>query len=380
MKIVIMGLCNYDNMGDLILPKTVEYLVKDINPNIDIVFLNFLDIESNKFNAYKKRRSRIMSLRDSEFKYRCIYHLMRNYSLKTYLNYIKNSDAVIIASGSYKYGTQQLWASYSIAIEAATKCNVPIMLNGMNVQVFNQADYRCRLLSKYTSMPIVKVFSTRDGIAGIKELKNYIKNNTTQIFDVGDTAFWTKECYQPSSSKSNIIGVNMIREQIFTDYGTNISDDYLYSVYINVLEELTKRGYKWELYTNGMKEDLAFGKQLLSRMNTNEQEHPIYVPLSEKDFVNKLYSYKAIIAARLHSSIIAYSIDVPFSGFIWDKKITYFAETSHLTEHFSTEDDFNAISLVNKMEYALTHPIDINKQQALKEKTRNAIRVFLETL
>lgn len=372
-----MGLYNFENLGDPIITLCVKYLVEK-EGYIGVAAGFQPKREGRRFNLYKRLRKIAMRIKYSAIKDYMLLLIMRWFISPHCKNVIRDNDALIFGCGSYKYSTQNLWMTYSIAIDFAKKYNKPVMFHGVNIEKYRQEDWRCRYLAKRTNYKVVKLISTRDGQAGVKELKeSYITNNDVKLFDVGDSAFWLKEAFSFSEKDRNdVVGINLIREGIFHDYGGTISDEELIKIYRDILLELDKRHIKWELFTNGMKEDMLFGKKVLVSYGDATKE--IRMPKEAKELIELISGYKAIIAGRLHASIIAYITNTPLVGFIWDNKLVRFAQENQIEDRFCKAEDFSGISIVTKLMQHLESPYDNNIKFVWKEKNREALRYFLQ--
>ena len=346
MKIILAGLTNIINYGDQFIAYSVEHLVKKSFPSVNIEMLDFEGfIPSVKDKILIKATGVWIKLKSTKlvyatFKQRC-YH--------RFAQQIENADGIIFICGSFKYGTQYLWAYYSIIIEIAQKYNVPVMFDAMNVQNYNSKNLKCMILKKHLNYPCVKMFTTRDGEAGVVKLNNYYKtNDSLKIYPVGDPAYWIKECYGIDRNCLNdVIGINLIRGNIFLDYGGKITEDRLLQIYSDFIRKLDDGGYKWELFTNGMHEDFDFGKKLLKKIE--KEDVTIREPQSAKELVNIISSYSRILGARLHACICAYSLNIPIVGFFWDEKLVHFSEMANIEKYFVKEQELSGLVLYQKM-------------------------------
>lgn len=380
-QIAIMGLCNYENMGDQIIAKCVNYLVEQIGDAYKGYYVNFQPERSGyRYEIYKKLRKIVEKKGLGELEHKCIYLIMKWFVFKYYKQMLREADALILACGSFKYGTQNLWTTYSIAVEYAKKYNVPVMFDAMNIQKYDQDDWRCRFLAKHANYENVKMITTRDGDSGVERLKeDYIKRKDIVLLPVGDPALWIKECYKIVHKARDVVGINLIREGIFKDYGSDVSDDTLYTFYQEIIQELESKGIKWELFTNGMKCDLNFGNQLLERCHLSFDAHPIKVPQNDRELVGIIGSYSSIIGARLHACICAYSLNTPFAGYIWDEKLIHYAEETNTMDYFCNIQELDGKRIIEKLNLAIQNGFDQEIKAEWKNKTKSSIQSFLKT-
>lgn len=376
-KVAVMGLVDWENYGEQFLGNTVTYLV---GKQHEVKSIDFRP-KNNKFRYLVYCFTVILTRMLSFWKdaHSIVYWGVEFWTKRYYEKQLEGCDGIIFACGSYKYGTQRLWAFYSVVIDVARKLNIPVMFNAMNIQDYSETDWRCRCLKEHTNSACVKVFTTRDGEHGLNKLRtDYLNDNASIVSDaVGDPAFWIPECYNvQKASDSDRIGVNLIRPGVFADYGLNITEEELIEIYCQLLNTLEKEQIEWELFTNGLDVDLTVGKTILQRCGMETRN--IIVPESAKHLAELIAGYKGIIGARLHACICAYSLDVPMVGFVWDEKILRFAEIAGLHENFLQESELNGDTLYERLMIQLDRDYDRELRVAWKQKTRESIGQFLE--
>lgn len=379
-KVLIMGLESLNNYGDNFILQCNKYLV-DKSEGYEVILFDFeptmtkirklfyyLVLCMSKLCPFKVLRYKLVLL---AVKIRC---------LKAYMTAIEDADMVIFGVGSIKYGTQKVWAYYSLTIDIAKRSQVPVMFNAMNIQKYNAADWRCRFLQSRLNSECVKVITSRDGVAGVERLRNdYYINNGISCAGVGDVAFWIPECYQIYSKQlGETIGINLIYGKIFRRYGNKLSEKKLLDIYVELLKRLDYEGIEWELFTNGLQSDYKFGIKVLKAYGNTKKE--IRVPKSDIDLINIIDDYRVILGARLHACICAYSLNIPFVGFIWDEKLYYFAQMAHLEKHFVSELELSAEVLYQKItgKDSMYNTEQLEQRKMWKEKTKEYINLFLE--
>lgn len=372
-RIAIVGMGNHRNIGDQIIPKTAGYIASQID-GVEIVLVNFLDdFESERYKKYQKIRRKIHDEKK-------IYQLMRIYSWKWYEANMSDVDGIIVACGSFKYSTQFLWASYSIVMEFAYKHNIPIMFNALSVENYDDNDWKSRLLRDWLHLCEVKVFTVRDGELGYARLKKNYVDKKTDVYKVGDAAFWTKECYSmylEEGIKNNIVAINLIRPNIFVDYNGEIKPEKLIATYSELLGLLNANGIRWQLFTNGMKEDEQIIKAIIK---SDYDRDCVFVPKNDVELVKYIYGCKAVISARLHAAIVAYSLGIPVSGFVWDDKFEGFVQDNMLQDVFCREEMFSAEVLYKNLQTSMYRDTDYSYREYWKNETKKGIKKFIEEI
>lgn len=379
-KVVIMGLGSINNFGDNFILQSVYYLVNEL----DNYTPEIVDFEP-KMNLIKKLiYYYILCLSKlcphKVLSYKLLFQAVKIRCKEAYIKKLQEADAIIFGCGSFKYGTQKMWAYYSLVIELAELLDIPVMFNAMNIQRYDAKDWRCNFLREHANRACVKVITSRDGEFGVERLiRDYQINEDKVISSVGDVAFWIPECYRIEKRIGrNTLGINLINGNTFKRYGNSLTESELIKIYSDLLHKLDDRGIQWELFTNGLKSDYQFGKKLLKEYGNKSIK--IIVPKSDMDLLKIILSYERILGARLHACICAYALDIPFIGFIWDEKLLHFAEMAEIKELFIEEERLTGQELYNRLISIDDEPCD--KQKAIrkmwKKKTYEYVREFLE--
>lgn len=375
-KIAVMGLVGWNNYGEQFLAKCTEYL---IGGQQEVEFIDFEPPHNPIGNMLYYMfivLSRLIPVRTISDK--LVWYGVCLRSKRYFRKHLQQCDKIIFACGSYKYGTQKLWAYYSLAIELAQKMQIKVMFNGVNVQDYNGGNGKCEWLKQHTNYSCVTQFTTRDGEHGVDKLNaDYLTDTPVKAIAVGDPAFWIPECYGiQKEAETSIIGINLIRGRIFEDYGGNMTEERLLDFYCDYIRWLESRSVSWELFTNGLKVDYEFGLKVLKKCNM--EDHTIRIPESDLDLVKMIAGYKEILGARLHACICAYSLDVPFASFIWDEKMLRFAEITGNTERFLTEDKLDVENMKQCFMYSMQQQYDVKIREEWKQKTKQSIDEFVK--
>lgn len=377
-RVLIMGLYNYENLGDQLLGSCVKYLVDRCG--YEGVAVGFQPERNGKrFETYRRLRRLVSAYVPGSFKDFFYYRIMKWFVKPHYEECIKESDGLIFGCGSYKYSTQNLWMTYSLAVDIARKYGKPVMFHGMNIETFRKNDWRCCHLKKRTNYNVVKMITTRDGDAGVARLrKDYIVNPDTEVFGVGDFAFWLKECFPPHTTgeRTDVVGVNLIRKGIIKDYGGNVTPDELLLVYVDLLKKLDEQNIEWELFTNGEEPDYTFGLEILHTIGREDKN--IAVSGTAKGLIDLISGYKAVFGAKLHACIISYVTDTPFVGLCWEEKFWHFADTNNLMERFCDSRELSGDRLFQIFTDTVDKPFDLKRREMWKRKNLEAIQLFLE--
>ena len=386
-KVAVVGLFTLPNMGDRILCDCTSYLIKEFDPDIEIAELDVnprFEWMYEGFDHYKYRKSKQLK-KKLEKKYKYTDSTLRRYleerfmwRLRLYSHYkrvLSDVDAIVFCGGGFvKFRTQGLNYYVEMVTEIANRKHIPVMMNAIGVEGYDDKDIRCAMLKKHLNKRCVKAITTRDDFA---LLTKYITRKDIDTAMVGDPALWSPECYgvarDPEPEK---VGVNLIRAKIFGDYGNKRTPDEIHDFYVALIRELMRKGIDIELFSNGMPADQKMGKKLLEEMELPEDMLHA-VPETGKDLMDNVASYKAIFGARLHACITSYALGVPVTGFIWNEKARLFASIAGKEDYFFEEDDLDPVRIAECIEKSIGHTHSFETRDRLRELTKEKLYDFL---
>jgi len=121
------------------------------------------------------------------------------------------------------------------------------------------------------------------------------------------------------------------------DAPTGIDDSF----WIAAAEHLVAAGVDVYLFTTGEVGDIRAAHRLGSKLS----EHGIaydgsaIAPRDDADLVGRIAGFDAIVAQRLHASIISYAVGVPSVGLGWDPKVRGFYRLTRRVDYFFDDRD-----------------------------------------
>lgn len=390
MNLALVGLYDCNNFGDPILAKCTEWLYSNSIYGENIAICKRLVTDA----IYLHVR------RNPSFMERVVQYLLRRFGFKffferylyraTYRYFRKEltgmNAVVFVGGGIIKYKAQYFWLFVPAIIKAAEKLNISVFFNAVGVEGYDANDYRCRHLKKALSSKCVKHISTRDDFKTLHD--NYFDTQPCILLtDVADPAVWTKEVYsiniKDMSQNKNTIGIGVARGDIFRDYGIYISPEFVYDLYFEIALVLIKKGYQVEIYTNGAGCDEQMAFNVHKRLKDSGYDVSIKIPTSPEKLINQISFYKGIIATRLHSSIIAYSLNIPAIGLVWNDKQRFFGKKIHSEEYFIQSSEFVADVIVERLDIALKRGYDLITKQVFRDtivEDINSVKKILTTM
>lgn len=390
-RIAVVGLYSIPNMGDRILCEATAYLIKSISSDAEIVALDACPVKRSFFHGadnIKYRVSRKLEIHgrkkftyedgsEYRYKYERRYWRLRLYSY--YKRTLKDVDAIVFAGGGFvKFRTQGLNYYVEMVADIAAKNNIPIMMNGIGIEGYDDSDARCRHLKEYLNSGLFKVITTRDDLKILTE--DYIENKQIVTDRVGDPALWSPECYgiKREVSENSPVGINVIRGGVFKDYGNNLGHEELLEFFCDLIKELDSRGISWQIFTNGMRKDQKMGERIIERLQLDAEGRLLPAPETSEDLLNIERRMKCVFGARLHACITSYSMDVPVTGFIWNEKTRMFASLIGKPQNFFEEDELDVVRIADCIERIQTEQYDDSIRERDKKKTEKYLRAFIE--
>ncbi len=391
-KVAVIGLYAIKNAGDNILCEATQYLIKQKNPEVQIV-----EVDVNpRIKSYKGlelipfwiskvliRISGSIFKYENSSKFRYYYEyfmwwLKINRKFKTQL---KDVDAIVFAGGGFlKFRTQGLNYYVEQIMKIAKKNNIPVMMNGVGIEGYSETDIRCQRLKKAINQDCFKVITTRDDIDTLKN--NYIVNPNTKIAHVGDPALWVPECYnmKRNENPSNVVGINVIRGRVYQAYGNTLSEFELLNFYKKLVQGVEERGWDWVLFSNGMAADQKFGTMLLRALGCSDRTKILPTANNSVDFLEQIRSFKLVFGARLHARITSYALDVPVVGLIWSEKLRIFADVIGKKNSYFEESELNIDNILDAMEREMNSNYDKSIRDDLRARTKNYLEMFMDML
>lgn len=349
-KLIFIGLYDEKNFGDPIIAHCTEWLYSQyLQEEFTTSHLCLDYVEKHNLPIIWRGIGKIMRMfgvnrtkyNDSVINKEYIRYFRKN---------IKDADLIIVVGGGLiKYTYQYFYAGISGLMDAAEEYGIPIVFNSVGIEGYDAYNKRCMLLKNALQRRALRYITTRDDI---QTLYNCYFDGKPSVpcLKVADSAVWASEAYGVTRKQSNVIGIGVGRGGLFVDNGKNFSEEQFFSVYIQLIDVLSKQGETVELFTNGMDADNSFARQIQDELHNHNIDIKLKIPHGPKDMVENIASYKCIIAARLHSCIVAYSLEIPAIGFVWNDKLKLWGENIGAEEFFIEKDSMNIDFIMSKLE------------------------------
>lgn len=215
----------------------------------------------------------------------------------------------------------------------------------------------------------VKSISCRDGAEWINM---NLLNSNKKAYSMPCCAVYAKDAYSVEAiPDSDIIGIGVIRGNIFTSYGKDFAEEKLLQLYSDVINGLCKKGWKCCIFTNGYSGDIQFAHNLYKRVGKKEVIMK-EAPKDASELITTISQFKGMITARLHSCIVAYSLQIPTVAITWTNKVKDFMNLIAKPDSAIELDELTTEKILQRFETALSEKYDLSiyeevREQVLKE-------------
>lgn len=369
MKIAVIGVYFASNLGDAVICDCVAKWFRDAYPQAQV---DVIDINGNtEFEVQP-----IVSLRTLHKRQKNLnrdYWLVRHgFHDKVYYWSSKNMENRMdfygkVADRDYDFavfaGGQLFmdWLSLDVCefLKHFERTKTPVFFNacGVGISVSKQIKEK---VQKYLNSSNVRFISTRDDVEKIGQRYLDTKNKVIPTYD---PALWTYDTYQMERKVSDVIGLGVM-------YCSHISVRKLIRFWVNVIKELNKRNIPWKMFCNGSMDDYNLGCHVLERLHLDKETYLCPCAKKPETLIEQISGFKGIISFRLHSHIIAASLDIPAIALVWDDKLRFFYRHLRHEERCMTVKH-SAADVVEQLEKALKEGYDralVQQQKAYAKK------------
>jgi len=289
---------------------------------------------------------------------------------------VKQCDAIVFPGGGFngsKHGRRVL----KIVRVAHDYGDIPVFLNAIECKTHDPDPTNEDILQKIFNKPNVLQITTRGSTEQVQQYLNTEKKYPVkQVFD---PALWSNITYDTHKDPdSDIIGVGLIRPEIFKEYEDILEEDEVERMYLDLLRGLDAKGYPWKLFCNGMSQDHDYGMYLLEKLGTPTGTL-MPVPDRPKQLMEDISSFKAVIAPRMHANIVATSMDIPTVALVWNEKMLSFAGMIGREPYYITgrEHLLDADRTLALLDDSMAHPYRKLPRRKKEDETLISLRHIL---
>lgn len=417
MKIAICGLVKSENIGELFIARSLEYLIekecKKADPAIEIEFvevdlLGRNDTIVEATGSLKKRIANYYNYSEKGVRTEQVFLYLKKLAQKTKSKLLQNiisrtrhmiwltgrnykkrlnqyfderlegADFIVIdGAGLLEYSYNEYQWPLLLISEYAEKHGLDVVYNAIGrAGSFDERDFGSKILKRALQSPTVKYISARDN----PEAVQVCAGGKHEVKLLADAAFWMKEAYNIDTSVARTkIGIGLIRGNSLEGYGVNFVGKQWVDLFANIARSLEKRGYEYEFFTNGLPADITLGKKVLRKLKLPDS-YMVKRPVGDIELCDTINSYDAIITCRMHSSIAAFTLKVPSVVLSWNDKVDQLMEIIGYPDRVVKLKDFDSEYIVEYMEKAKAEGVDDDKLLAMKNKAQESVEDYLELI
>lgn len=395
-KIAVFGLPYSPNVGDGVISDCIESEIIKILPAAEVVKIDLSgrtgigtsqinrELALKVLNTFPKpMRSRVVSL----IMGRKLRRIEQEWNDR-----LVGVDAVLIGGGQL-FSDVDLNFPLKIAAVAdlASRIKCPVAVIGAGV-ADNWSSKGRRLFQKLTETDCRAV-----GLRDIASVTTWNKLNANSRLNNArlcrDPGLLASDCYDLSvndeemGDRSNApvgIGVSDAEEIALHSDTHSLKQDQLLMRFCDIILGLAKNGERIQIFSNGAVRDhvfadLVFNSDRLSELRKEGTLSLCEKPKTGEELASQIAQCKSILAYRLHACIVAWSLQIPFTGIRWDKKLDSFANSVNLSGNIVEIQDDSAqiVNLIRQTSQTGYDPIEHARIQA---EVRDQIRHIISDL
>lgn len=328
MKILVLGAYHSSNLGDPVICDCVADSLRRRFPEAEVCCHDLIRRtapapgQESPMQAGRKthlrRKLRFWVTEHTPFDASLRWERYRLKKHAEYLDHLcaQDWDLAVVAGGQLLMDSYALFLAH--AIEALTRRRVPVICNALGVGP-SCSDAVCARLGAALAPSCVRQISCRDDAALAQ--KRYAPGK--EICETADPALYAGRTYGVArDTESKTVGLGILFPG-FTPKAQTLA------FWQGVIRGLEAKQTPWQMFTNGDPLDLSYAREIVASMpELRGKEAELIRPRDIKpgDLVRTVAGYGGVIAARLHSNILAAALDIPAVAVVWDDKLPAFYE------------------------------------------------------
>jgi len=340
---------NTNNLGDIVIFDCARYLIEQAFESNGFTDYEIVPIDMGERNAVKSKLNASFIKKQEKQHANANQYVKEWKSSKAHQYFAENEkpkirelDVVVFGGGGLiKFHEQHFHMYIDEITTEADLYNIPVIFNAVGVEGYDDSDPRCQILKKALNRRCVSAVSTRDNLDLLQ--KKYLPTKNVEL--VCDPALWAAEAYSIHKKPSNkIIGLGVIRPEIFELYGEKVSKEKLMKFYKIIITRLEEQDIEYKLFSNGGRRDQRFIDDIKAFMGKGEEfdakVHP--VGNSGKELAETIVGFSRVLAFRMHAAVLAYAFAVPATIAMWNDKQKFFAELTDQKDNLLYAVDFDS--------------------------------------
>lgn len=153
---------------------------------------------------------------------------------------------------------------------------------------------------------------------------------------------------------------------------TGVNDAF----WIEVAEHLVSAGVDVSLFTTGEVGDIRVARDLGAKLDERgvAYDGSAIAPKDDSDLVGRIVGFDAVVAQRLHASIISYAVEVPSVGLGWDPKVQGFYQLTGRQDYFFDDREPHAGEVSARILLAARSDLDRSLRDRRIADCQDAVR------
>lgn len=395
MKLIVCGETYSSNLGDPIIAASLAEVIRRADPGCEVEFLDMsgrTSLATNRPSSSAeanllRRGNRALRRRSPGWRRltnAAHWRLRGRMPLeRTCADRFVSATAVVIGGGQLLMDNDlDFPLKIQALVAAAERADLPVALHACGVGT-RWSGYGRRLVAGALARPGLVSLTVRDAESRATLLECFPHRAVEPDLCL-DPALWASEAYGMARDRTaGSVGLAIMDPQFMRPHlagAGRAGDEAWIGFWREVVSGLLEGGWRVELFTNGAPEDEAFADRVAAGP-VGKKVTRIPRPVRPEDLVAAISRQSALVCARLHAGIIAYSLEVPTAAVLWDAKVRSFArETGREAFCFDPDGGLDAAALVRMLERAADEGIDPGKRAAVRQSCLDATRLMLERI
>lgn len=224
-------------------------------------------------------------------------------------------DVVVFAGGQIFMDYLGLFAE--TFVQGFGKLGTPVIFNACGTGPRYSPGVQKRL-SLALMDPCVKLVSCRDDVRLVNRVYMEGRKRAVPTFDPG---LHSAEVYGiKKDENATYVGLGMM-------FTRSVSSTAAAQLWVQLIDQMDRKKIPWKIFVNGSWEDIAFAKYVYSMLENQTgtfEDHFVPAPRRPRELVQMIAGFRSLISFRLHSHVIAASLDIPSVALFWDPKVKFF--------------------------------------------------------
>jgi len=373
-NIVIAGEIHSDNLGDRVIADCMRLLIQNAFPDANVRTIDVSGRTPREPAVARKRFARgIKRLFPPRIANLIIWEITGKRTCQQYWRpFIDMADVLIVGGGQLLMDNALSFPLRLSALAYMASARMPMHLAACGVSENRPWSRYGRLLVKQVLLKSRSI-SVRDNSSRLALKNLFPQNPATQVLD---PALYANQIYDVYAKSSEVIGLCVLSPIFWTRNNPELPPltiSYWCDFWHGLIRLLQESAFEVQLFCTGVEGDHAFAREVGRASGASIAERPF----SAGGLVNLIYGYQAIVATRLHASIVATSLRIPSVGLSWDKKVSsFYCETSRadlcLAAHVARPDAVSA-ALAEAIERGIGHA-ELERWQCKARQVVDTIR------